>query len=155
MKQALKPGFFLLSFLAALAGLAAPPKLEWAVAVFPSGAEFNLEVADTPETRARGYMFRERVGQGEGMLFLFEGQERRGFWMKNCKVSLDIIWLDGSLQVVDIAHDRPPCPPQGECPLIQPMRAATYVLEVAGGTAQREGLRAGEHLVILSEPELP
>ena len=48
---------------------------DWAVAVFPSGAEFNLELARTEQERARGYMFRERVGPGEGMLF-FMGRRK-------------------------------------------------------------------------------
>lgn len=161
MQTPLRTGLFLALLAIAPAGLpgmaskAGPPKLEWAVAVFPSGAQFNLEIADTPEARVRGYMFRERVGPGQGMLFVFDRPERRGFWMKNCKVSLDIIWLDRALRVVDIAHDRPPCPAQGECATVQPMRAAAYVLEVAGGTARREGLQGGQQVVILSDPELP
>ena len=133
---------------------AASPAPDWAVAVFPSGAEFSLEIAATPEARAMGYMFRERIGAGEGMLFLFDTPERHGFWMKNCRVSLDIIWLSESLQVLEIAHKRPPCPEDGECLTIQPMRPAKYVLEVAGGTALRESLEAGQHVVILAEPAL-
>lgn len=118
-------------------------------AVFPSGAGFTLEIADNSESRARGYMFRERIGVHEGMLFVFEEDDLHGFWMKNCKVALDIIWLDAGLRVVDIAHEREPCPDDGECWQILPMRAARYVLEVAAGTARREGLRRGDQLVLL------
>ena len=128
---------------------------EWAIAVFPSGAEFNLEIAVTPEARARGYMFREEVGPTEGMLFLMGQPGRHGFWMKNCKVALDLIWLSADLEVVHIAHDQQPCPENGECPMIAPLKAGSYVLEVAGGTASREGLSPGDHLVILSEPDFP
>ncbi len=127
---------------------------EWAVAVFPSGAEFGLEIAADAESRRRGYMFREHVGAAEGMLFLFETSVRHGIWMKNCRVPLDIIWLDEGLRVVDIAADSQPCPAQGECLARQPIAAARYVLEVAGGTARREGLERGDVIVVLSEPEL-
>jgi hypothetical protein len=48
------------------------PAPQWAVAVFPSGTEFDLEIAADPMTRARGYMERERVGPREGMLFIFD-----------------------------------------------------------------------------------
>lgn len=127
---------------------------EWAVAVFPSGAEFSLEIAADPESRRRGYMFRERVGSAEGMLFMFETSTRHGIWMKNCKVPLDIIWLDETFRVVDVVADFQPCPDQGDCPARQPIEVARYVLEVAGGTTEREGLKRGDVVVILSDPEL-
>jgi uncharacterized membrane protein (UPF0127 family) len=118
-------------------------------AVFPSGASFALEIAADPATRAKGYMYREHVGAGEAMLFVFDTSGFWDFWMKNCEVALDIIWLDDGLRVVDIAHDRPPCAAEGPCPRQQPLRAARYVLEVAAGTARREGLRLGDTLVLL------
>lgn len=121
----------------------APP-----AAVFPSGAAFRLEIAADETSRARGYMFRDVVGPDEGMLFVFDRSDRYPFWMKNCKVSLDIIWLDADHRVVEIAHDQPPCAPEGPCPNIFPMRAARYVLEVAGGTARREGLARGARVEV-------
>ena len=121
-------------------------------AVFPSGASFRLELAADPATRQRGYMFREHVGPSEGMLFIFDTRDFHGFWMKNCRVSLDMIWLDDDFRVVDVAHDRKPCPEEGACPMAMPMRAARYVLEVAGGTARREGLARGDQLVMLRKP---
>ena len=127
---------------------------EWAVAIFPSGTEFNLEIAAKPGKRALGYMFRERVGPNEGMLFIFDAADRHGIWMKNCKVALDIIWLDEQLRVVEIARNRQPCPESGECPSVAPFRPARYVLEVAAGVTAKEGLEPGDTLVILSEPAL-
>jgi hypothetical protein len=126
-----------------------------AVAVLPSGAEFMLEIAADPVARARGYMGREKVGPREGMLFLFEQADRHGFWMKDCRVRLDIIWLDAAFRVVDIAASQRPCPEEGDCPDVVPVEAAAYVLEVAGGTARREGLKRGDRIVVLSEPQLP
>ncbi|MCP3980502.1 MAG: DUF192 domain-containing protein [bacterium] len=131
------------------------PAPRWAVAVFPSGTEFRIEVAADPVTRARGYMYREEVPSDQGMLFLFDTTGRHGFWMKNCKVELDIIWLDEKLEVVHIAHEQPPCAADGECPTIAPMQAARYVLEVAGGRAAAEGLETGAQIVVLSEPSIP
>lgn len=121
-------------------------------ATFPSGASFRLEIADDAESRSRGYMFRERVGPEEGMLFVFERSDQHAIWMKNCKVSLDIIWLDEAGRVVEIAPERQPCPQRGPCPSVFPVRPARYVLEVAGGMARREGLRRGD-LVDLQLPE--
>ena len=128
---------------------------DWAVAVFPSGEEFSLEIAADDESRAYGYMYREKIAANEGMLFIFDQPGPYTFWMRNCKIALDIIWLDEGLRVVEIAHDQKPCPDDGECPSVGPMRAARYVIEVAGGTAKREGLEVGDRMTILAEPALP
>ena len=125
---------------------------DWNVAVFPSGAEFALEIAADDTSRMRGYMFREKVGPREGMLFVFDESSSLPIWMKNCKVSLDIIWLDDNHRVVEIKHDFQPCPEEGPCPSAYPMRIARYVLEVAGGVAAKEGLKSGDQLVLLGEP---
>lgn len=126
----------------------------WAVAISPSGHEFSLEVAADPETRARGYMFREHVGPREGMLFVFEDSDRHSFWMKNCKVRLDIVWLDEAFRIVHIARDLPPCPPNGPCPSVGPPGPARYVVEFASGTARAEGLKVGDVIAVLSDPPL-
>jgi uncharacterized membrane protein (UPF0127 family) len=89
------------------------------------------------------------------MLFIFSREQPVSFEMKDCLVSLDMIFLDSKLQVVEIAHDRQPCPEDGPCSPISPMRQAQYVLELAGGTADREGLKPGERITVLSEPSIP
>jgi uncharacterized membrane protein (UPF0127 family) len=126
----------------------------FAVAVFPNGAEFALEVAADPESRARGYMFRETIGPREGMVFLFDAPERQGMWMKNCRVPLDLVWLDSAHRVVHLAEDQRPCPADGPCPIVEPMRPALYVLEFAGGTARREGLKVGDTIAFLADPPI-
>lgn len=133
----------------------APSRFSWAVAVWPSGREFKLEVADNPASRWRGYRDRERVGPEEGMLFVFDDEVPRSFEMRNCLVALDMIFLDGALQIVEIAHDQKPCREGDPCPPVSPMRSARYVLEVAGGIARAEGLAPGDRITILSEPPLP
>lgn len=139
--------------LAALPAAALQPP-EWAVAVFPSGAEFSLEIAATDDERQLGYMFREEVPAYEGMLFLFGATERHGIWMKNCRVALDIVWLDEDFRVVEIAAEAQPCPADGPCPSMRPMRASRYVLEIAGGRAAEEKLVRGDLVIIHSEPPL-
>jgi len=112
-------------------------------ATFPDGHSFRLEVARTPEQRARGYMFREKVGPEEGMLFPFPTDDFHPFWMKNCRVSLDLIWLSETLAVVHLETEVPPCL-HDPCPSYLPMRKARFVLEVKGGMAQKAGLRVGD-----------
>jgi uncharacterized membrane protein (UPF0127 family) len=144
----------LVAALVPLTAVAATDPVKWAVAVFPSGAEFSLEVVADPASRRLGYMFREHVGPRDGMLFVFEAPDRHSIWMKNCKVPLDIIWLDPDFRVVEIAPDQPPCPEQGDCPSIMPMRTASYVLELAAGGVAEQGLELGDRIQILAEPSL-
>ena len=122
---------------------------EWAVAMSPNGSEFTLELAITPEQRRRGYMFREHVGPSEGMLFLFERDDRHSIWMKNCRVALDILWLDASYRVVHRVTGAQPCVEGQPCPSMVPPVPARYVLELAPGSADRAELEPGAKVVIL------
>jgi len=140
-----------LFLLQALAPVDAPKS---AVAVLPSGDEFMVELAVTPEERRIGYMHRDEVGPRDGMLFLFGSDQIHGIWMKNCRVALDIIWLDRDFQVVHIAPDRQPCEPDGPCPSAYPFRPARYVLELAAGRAAETGLKTGDRVVVLSDPPI-
>ena len=120
----------------------------------PGGEEFSLSVAADEASRARGLMFREKIGAREGMLFVFEAADLHSFWMKNCLVRLDIVWLDDTWRIVDVAHDLRPCPAEGPCPLVMPIAPSRYAIELAGGTARRLGLGRGGRIVVLSDPPL-
>lgn len=140
--------------IASYAAATESPRPRWAVAVLPSGHEFALEVAADDASRARGYGGREKIGPREGMIFIFDRDDRHSFWMKDCKVALDIIWLDGNGRVVWVAAQQSPCPPSGTCPSIVPPSPGRYVLEFAAGTAASESLRHGDSVVVLSDPPL-
>jgi len=130
------------------------PAPTWAVAVLPSGHEFTLEVAADEGSRARGYMGRDRIGAREGMIFVFDEDARHAFWMKDCKTSIDMVWLDANLRVVWIAKRQQPCPADGDCPSVAPPAPARFVLEFAAGTATAESLAPGSSVVVLSDPPL-
>ena len=100
---------------------------------------FAVEVASTPQERAKGLMFREHLDPDKGMLFIFEREGRYSFWMKNTKLALDMIWIDDQARVVFIKKNAQPCL-QDPCPSIRPDGEAKYVLEVVAGTAGRIGL---------------
>jgi len=144
----------IVGLLVALGGTLTVAEYSWAVAIWPSGAEFRLEIAADPESQRRGYMFREHVAADEGMLFLSTSESPKSFWMKNCRVPLDLVFMDEEFRVVEIAADQQPCPEIGECPSIHPMRFARYVLEVAGGSVAREALKVGDRVTVLSEPAI-
>jgi len=124
------------------------PAPRWGTIALPSGKTLNVEIADTPLLQQRGYMFRERVPEGEGMVFLLETLDLHPFWMKNCRTALDIIWMDENWQVVQIAPEVPPCSAD-PCPVYSPMQKSHYVLEVAPGGAARLGLKQSDHVTYL------
>ena len=144
----------LATVISAVNAATAAPAPRWAVAVLPSGHEFALEVAADDLARQRGYMGREKIGPRDGMIFVFDDNGRHSFWMKDCKVALDMVWLDVNLRVVWTAVNRTPCPANGECPSIAPPFPARYVLEFAAGTVTAESLHAGDAVVVLSDPPL-
>ena len=55
---------------------------------------FQLEVADTPQQRMQGLMFRTQVKKNQGMVFIFPDEAMHPFWMKNTIVPLDMIRLN-------------------------------------------------------------
>jgi uncharacterized membrane protein (UPF0127 family) len=116
--------------------------------ILPGGQALHVEVADSPIRRQLGYMFRERVGPEDGMIFLFEEAAFHSFWMKNVRFSLDILWLAGDGTMVDASLETPPCH-EDPCPSYLPMARALYVLELAGGRAEKLGIRPGQTLQLL------
>jgi len=65
------------------------------------------EVASTPDQRAQGLMYREDLPDGAGMLFVFQDNQVRAFWMANTYIPLDIAYLDPSYRIVDIVQMAP------------------------------------------------
>jgi len=117
-------------------------------ALFPSGTKIRLEVADTPQTRQMGLMFRERLPTGTGMLFVFPVSAPHRFWMKNCKFPIDMVWLSKGGQIVYVAQNVQPC--KGDpCPDYGPKdQPALYVIETSAGFSKQEQLRVGMAVTI-------
>lgn len=76
------------------------------------------------------------------MLFLFDRSEIRRFWMRNCYISLDMIFLDESKTVVGIEENTIPGDETGR----GPDRPAQYVIEVAGGLSRSHGIGVGSRV---------
>lgn len=111
-------------------------------------ARFVVEIADTDALRERGLMFRTDLAEDAGMLFVFPDEEPRAFWMKNCRMALDILYFDSKLRLVGQALEAPPCSLGDRCPSYPSGAAAQYVLEVRPGTARRLGVQLGDQLQV-------
>jgi uncharacterized membrane protein (UPF0127 family) len=103
----------------------------------PSGKVLQAEVMVDDEDRAMGLMFRASLPADRGLLFVFEESGFHGFWMKNCKFPIDMVWLDEGRRVVHVAEKVPPCAAE-PCPVYAPMQRARYVVELNAGQARRE-----------------
>ncbi len=126
-----------------LAGAAAGAEL--APLTLPSGKVLQVELMVKDEDRAMGVMFRPSLPEDRGLLFVFEEPDFHGFWMKNCRFAIDMVWLDADHRVVHVAESVPPCT-KDPCPIYAPMRKASYVLEVNAGQARREKAVIGSTL---------
>ena len=101
---------------------------------------FKVEIADDEAERQNGLMNRPSMGPDRGMLFEFEDERDRAFWMHNTYIPLDIIYIDGAGKIVSIAANATPF---SETP-IPSMGAAKGVLELNGGRAAALGIQPGD-----------
>jgi len=103
----------------------------------------TYELADTPQKRETGLMFRDTLARDHGMLFVFpDTQEPCCFWMKNTYIPLDIAFIDNEFRVTDIIS-RQPRSEQSSC-----VPAARYVLETNQGWFQRNAVKKGSRIAI-------
>jgi uncharacterized protein len=121
--------------------------------VLPISAKANiadrpieLEVAKTPEQQAMGLMYRTSLPDNRGMLFEFKPARWVNFWMKNCKISLDMIFVrDGVVKAIQAA--APPCTAD-PCPTYGPDTTVDQVIELRGGRAAELGLKVGDRIEV-------
>jgi hypothetical protein len=106
----------------------------------------ELEVAKTSEQQNMGLMYRTSLPNDGGMLFEFKPAQSVNFWMKNCKISLDMIFLqDGVVEAIKLS--APPCTTD-PCPTYGPNTAVNQVIELRGGRAAELGIKVGDRIKI-------
>lgn len=115
---------------------------EW---VEVAGHRYDVEIANTPDTLQKGLMFRERLAQDRGMLFIFDQEYPLAFWMKNTHIPLDILYFNSEGVLVDQKRGATPCKAD-PCPNYQSALPAQYVLELNAGEAARINLENGARL---------
>ena len=106
----------------------------------------DAEQADSPEQRAYGLMFRESLGEDEGMVFLFFEEVQGGFYMKNTLIPLSIAFFDGEGKIVDIL-DMEPCEAD-PCRIYTPDEPYEGALEVNQGAFDEWGVQEGDRVTI-------
>ncbi len=142
-------------------GLKIPPPIEGVQTVSPhvaqnleiddlviftaSGKQLNyqVEVAKTRKQQSIGMMYRDHVKPNTGMLFIFDKEAGRSFWMKNTWVSLDILFIRGDGVVHHIHRMAEP----RSLDKIPSHGAIKAVLEIAGGMAEMNNINIGDRIV--------
>jgi uncharacterized membrane protein (UPF0127 family) len=108
-------------------------------------ARFDTEVADDEAARELGLMFRRTMADRQAMLFIFEEEQPRAFWMKNTRMPLDIIYFSADSTVVSI---KPAATLFSTKPVFSE-KPARYVLEVKLGVAKEIGLKPGDRFRLI------
>jgi uncharacterized membrane protein (UPF0127 family) len=107
---------------------------------------FIVEIANSDPDREHGLMQRDSMPRNHGMIFVFDDEKPRAFWMKNTRFPLDIVYLDHNGKVVSIkqmqAYDLTSVPSDQPC---------KYAIELNVGIASAAGLKVGDTVQIPPE----
>ena len=104
--------------------------------------KFSVDLADTKLKREIGLQCKKDLKENEGMLFVWNSEEQRFFWMKNTKFHLDIIFINSDFKIVDIFFNAKPF----SLINISSSRKAQYVLELNKGIFKNLDLMIGDRL---------
>lgn len=109
------------------------------------GVEFSVDLAITESQRAKGLMNVSELPLNEGMLFVYEKESPKTYWMKNVEIPLDIIFIDSNRRVVEIFKNIPPCETEN-CESYYCPKGVQYVLELNGGVSEENGFQMGNRV---------
>ncbi len=99
----------------------------------------EIEIANTEIKREKGLMHRKAMNQSNGMLFIFDKEERQSFWMKNTHIALDLVFVNAEKEIVHIAPNNAPY----SLKQIHSFEYALYVVEVNSGYCNKNGINTG------------
>lgn len=103
-------------------------------------AKIDIEIADTDYDRQLGLMFRKRMEENQGMLFIFPSETVQSFWMRNTNIPLDMVFINNQQKIVTI-HKNTETLSDRPYPSTAP---AKYVIEVNAGFTERHNILTGD-----------
>lgn len=125
---------FVLSVILTVSGCVKSDKSDFADGDFVSATighvVYNLEVARSNDARTTGLSNRENLDDDAGILFVFDNSDYHSFWMKDTHITLEIIWLDENLTIVDkkvMVVENDPANPVAS---YKPQAPALYAIEI-------------------------
>ena len=104
--------------------------------------QVDIEIADNTQESTQGMMFRTSMPYDRAMLFIMQYEREQSFWMRNTKISLDIIYVNGNKEIVTIyKHTQP----YSQSP-IPSFKKAKYVVETSAGFCDKFGIEEGNFI---------
>ncbi|MBU0666272.1 MAG: DUF192 domain-containing protein [Nanoarchaeota archaeon] len=113
---------------------------------FENGITVSVEIADKDDERMKGLMFRKELEENHGMLFIFDDEKPRSFWMKNTLIPLDMIFINKDFEIVKILQAEP-CE-SDSCILYSSDKPVNYVVEVNKGFCEEKNISQGMKIKI-------
>jgi uncharacterized membrane protein (UPF0127 family) len=108
-----------------------------------------VEIAKSPDQHERGLMFRDKLGDDDGMLFIFDNEQTRFFWMKNTMIDLSIGYFDGAGKLIDIQEMKSgKGAPDAALPSYPSSKPAKYALEMNKDWFSKNKIKLGTKLKI-------
>ena len=108
--------------------------------------KFMVEVADNDKLRSLGFMGRTNIPEGTGMLFIWNDEAYRNFWMKNTPSSLDIIFFDKNGNFINVHENSVPYSLDN----IPSLKPSKYVLELIAGSSKKFNLYNHSRIINLN-----
>ena len=105
-------------------------------------ATFRIEIATTEMELRQGLKFRDSMEDDQGMLFVFDGSEPRGFWMEDTYMPLDMLFIDYENTIFQIEENTEPFSTE----LIDAEGFNLYTLEVKAGTCAKHKITVGDKI---------
>src|ERR1700685_3779612 len=106
--------YFMPLMLLALVGAGCGPptvgldELGMRIVKLPNGQQIRAEAEIDPTDMQKGMMFRDSLPRGRGMLFIHDKPGLYPYWMYQVRIPLDMLWMDASHRIVEVAADTPP-----------------------------------------------
>lgn len=109
------------------------------------GTVIQAEVVSSTAALSLGLSGRDSLPANQGMLFIFSEPGYYGFWMRDMRFSIDVLWLQGG-RIVELWENAPAPLPGGQPSRYDPTQLADAVLEVPAGSTARWGLGVGSQV---------
>ena len=113
------------------------------VSIYNKNITFNVEVAKTIEERRTGLMYRKKLLNNEGMLFIFPSEKIIKLWMKNTYIPLDVIFISENKVIVDIKKNMEKLSET----IVKSKVKSRYALEFNAGLINRLDIEIGDKVL--------
>ena len=113
------------------------------VSIYNKNITFNVEVAKTIEERRTGLMYRKKLLNNEGMLFIFPHEKIIQLWMKNTYIPLDVIFISENKVIVDIKKNMEKLSET----IVKSKVKSRYALEFNAGLINKLDIKIGDKVL--------